>query len=332
MDVFNSALKNPLPPQRKQDQVEKTPPMRSRSPPDDESRRKKNSRRKHRNSHLGCGTCKKRRIKCDENLPQCFNCVKGKLHCAYLNLDAPARNALRMAQFNQNLRQDRIEESAALAPEAPDPAREPAPDRSYAATEYYQRFVPYAVPLKGLAMQPMQQLPAIPHVPLQTPLQLHLQVPLQLGPQMAPQLPLQIPVTPSYPMVAIQSIPAPSYPLMPVRMVTAPPVVYADGVPAQPVILMHEGDRGVYEPYLQRLLLPIVPMAQQAPPRVSSITLPAPLLSPPPPPIPPPPPATTLSPVLPRTSNKEPAREQPLLHESSQQLLNRASSILKLLT
>ncbi|QEL62813.1 hypothetical protein CJJ09_004994 [Candidozyma auris] len=59
---------------------------------------------------LGCGTCKKRRIKCDENLPQCFNCVKGKLHCAYLNLDAPARNALRLAQYNQNLRQDNVKD------------------------------------------------------------------------------------------------------------------------------------------------------------------------------------------------------------------------------
>lgn len=73
--------------------------------------KKKNTRRKHRNSHLGCGTCKKRRIKCDENLPSCLNCLKGKLHCAYLNLDSNARNALRMAQYNQNLRNDKFEES-----------------------------------------------------------------------------------------------------------------------------------------------------------------------------------------------------------------------------
>ncbi|CAH6718975.1 hypothetical protein CLIB1444_01S18690 [[Candida] jaroonii] len=73
--------------------------------------KKKNTRRKHRNSHLGCGTCKKRRIKCDENLPSCLNCLKGKLHCAYLNLDSNARNALRMAQYNQNLRNDKFEDS-----------------------------------------------------------------------------------------------------------------------------------------------------------------------------------------------------------------------------
>ncbi|KAI5970070.1 hypothetical protein CANMA_000894 [Candida margitis] len=73
------------------------------------SKKKRNSRRKHRNSHLGCGTCKKRRIKCDETLPSCLNCLKGKLHCAYLNLDNHARSALRMAQYNQNMRQERSE-------------------------------------------------------------------------------------------------------------------------------------------------------------------------------------------------------------------------------
>lgn len=73
------------------------------------SKRKRNSRRKHRNSHLGCGTCKKRRIKCDETLPSCLNCIKGKLHCAYLNLDNQARNALRLAQYNQSMRQERLE-------------------------------------------------------------------------------------------------------------------------------------------------------------------------------------------------------------------------------
>lgn len=154
MDVFNSALRNPLPPLRKDldkhpDHIQNhnlppNPSSPSNNPlmhpsyssnvssmtpsnnhsantsgsediPDLEpSRKKKSSRRKHRNSHLGCGTCKKRRIKCDENLPQCFNCVKGKLHCAYLNLDLPSRNALRMAQYNQNLRHDRPDDQSLL--------------------------------------------------------------------------------------------------------------------------------------------------------------------------------------------------------------------------
>lgn len=101
MDIFNSALKNPIPPAMKKEdeKIESEAALK----------RKKTSRRKHRNSHLGCGTCKKRRIKCDENLPSCVNCLKGKLHCAYLNLDTNARSALRMAQYNQHLRQDRME-------------------------------------------------------------------------------------------------------------------------------------------------------------------------------------------------------------------------------
>ncbi|EGW30719.1 uncharacterized protein SPAPADRAFT_62580 [Spathaspora passalidarum NRRL Y-27907] len=82
------------------------------------SRKKKNSRRKHRNSHLGCGTCKRRRIKCDETLPACLNCLKGKLHCAYLNLDSNARNALRMAQYNQNMRQEKLSDAAFKKEEA----------------------------------------------------------------------------------------------------------------------------------------------------------------------------------------------------------------------
>lgn len=99
------ALKNPVPPPKKDELDE--PADQPGSDAAIKKKKKKNSRRKHRNSHLGCGTCKKRRIKCDENLPACLNCTKGKLHCAYLNLDSSARSALRMAQHNQNIRQER---------------------------------------------------------------------------------------------------------------------------------------------------------------------------------------------------------------------------------
>lgn len=131
MDVFNQALRNPLPPRKKEESADGDSPKASdeatlskytshdESLAEDDVRRKKNLRRKHRNSHLGCGTCKKRRIKCDESLPQCSNCVKGKLHCAYLNLDAPARNALRMAQFNQSIRHDK--EELQKPPDQPEP-------------------------------------------------------------------------------------------------------------------------------------------------------------------------------------------------------------------
>lgn len=42
-------------------------------------------RKKHRNSKLGCATCKRRRVKCFEDLPACTNCVKHRVHCEYLD-------------------------------------------------------------------------------------------------------------------------------------------------------------------------------------------------------------------------------------------------------
>lgn len=104
MDIFNSALKNPVPPtvKKEDDKGEVKDSI--------VKKKKKNSRRRHRNSHLGCGTCKKRRIKCDETLPSCINCLKGKLYCAYLNLDDGARKALKIAQYNLSTRQEKIDE------------------------------------------------------------------------------------------------------------------------------------------------------------------------------------------------------------------------------
>lgn len=58
----------------------------------------RNSRRRHRNSHLGCATCKSRRIKCDEQLKACRNCIRAGLTCAYLALDDAAIEALKSAQ------------------------------------------------------------------------------------------------------------------------------------------------------------------------------------------------------------------------------------------
>ena len=41
------------------------------------------TRRKHKKSRKGCLTCKRRHIRCDENVPQCFNCTKGNRSCNY---------------------------------------------------------------------------------------------------------------------------------------------------------------------------------------------------------------------------------------------------------
>ncbi|TGZ79403.1 hypothetical protein EX30DRAFT_308912 [Ascodesmis nigricans] len=41
------------------------------------------SRRSHTKSRLGCKTCKRRHIRCDETTPQCNNCTKHKVICSY---------------------------------------------------------------------------------------------------------------------------------------------------------------------------------------------------------------------------------------------------------
>ncbi|KAI5955720.1 hypothetical protein KGF54_001222 [Candida jiufengensis] len=44
-------------------------------------------RRRHTNSKLGCLNCKRKKIRCDETLPSCKNCLKGKKDsCSYLDL------------------------------------------------------------------------------------------------------------------------------------------------------------------------------------------------------------------------------------------------------
>lgn len=114
MDALNSALKNPIPPyaiattNNTNGRRSKTPTSNNGSNantsptneanPNAAKKGFRNSRRRHRNSHLGCATCKSRRIKCDEQLPQCKNCVRARLSCAYLALDDAAREALKTAQ------------------------------------------------------------------------------------------------------------------------------------------------------------------------------------------------------------------------------------------
>lgn len=61
-------------------------------------------RRKHTNSRLGCANCKRKKVRCDENLPQCRNCEKGKNEvCSYLKLDQQEVTRINLAH---NLRDD----------------------------------------------------------------------------------------------------------------------------------------------------------------------------------------------------------------------------------
>lgn len=236
MDVFNSALRNPLPPLRRKSERHKLggdsdspPPLASDSRASDDdsnSRKKKNSRRKHRNSHLGCGTCKKRRIKCDENLPQCFNCVKGKLHCAYLNLDAPARNALRMAQYNQNLRHDRHDDSATKSSKDSELGDEMYRDQGHRASvdaQYYQNYGAYLIPISNGVSGSMNSIPTHPGPTPQLPPSVAASGPMVGVPQtviggpagaaylQSPYTPIvlfqQVPGMPGYAPVAVQVVP-----------------------------------------------------------------------------------------------------------------------------
>lgn len=53
------------------------------------------TRRKHTNSKLGCLNCKRKKIKCDENLPRCNNCRRGRLEiCSYLTLSSSGINQI----------------------------------------------------------------------------------------------------------------------------------------------------------------------------------------------------------------------------------------------
>lgn len=42
-----------------------------------------NYRKPHSKSRLGCATCKRRQIKCDELFPQCLRCTIHKVKCSY---------------------------------------------------------------------------------------------------------------------------------------------------------------------------------------------------------------------------------------------------------
>lgn len=295
MDVFNSALRNPLPPTRKKsasrkpdeyEQQELLPTALSASEsaaaPDhaallDDARKKKNLRRKHRNSHLGCGTCKKRRIKCDEHLPQCFNCVKGKLHCAYLNLDAPARNALRMAQFNQNLRQERnddpvklLKEMTAAQKEGKDLPQPPPAQPVPQAGEYYPGFVPFLLVQRPQLANgaPPGQPPRQPPAPGAATL---IQSPY--GPLMLFQ-PVAGAAMPAY-SVPVQVMPLaqgpqmlyPAMDLVPMQLAPHPMMEQPPMMEALPMLVMHKPDGvdGMLPAQMPMLVPALVPPPQPAP-------------------------------------------------------------------
>lgn len=61
------------------------------------------TRRRHTNSKLGCLNCKRKKIRCDENLPQCGNCARAKREtCSYLLLARADINKIRLTHLLRN--------------------------------------------------------------------------------------------------------------------------------------------------------------------------------------------------------------------------------------
>ncbi|KAL3487380.1 hypothetical protein BJX62DRAFT_213698 [Aspergillus germanicus] len=85
---------------------------------DTDNLQKIRSRRSHRKSRLGCGNCKKRRVKCDEKKPTCSNCLQHSIDCDFTvrsaseSLTPPARRY----QF----RQSKYQQVASPSPQAQD--------------------------------------------------------------------------------------------------------------------------------------------------------------------------------------------------------------------
>lgn len=68
-------------------------------------------RKKHRNSKLGCATCKRRRVKCLENLPACTNCLKHRVRCEYLDYTEAQLEEFRRAKLVQQSELDEAEKA-----------------------------------------------------------------------------------------------------------------------------------------------------------------------------------------------------------------------------
>lgn len=61
------------------------------------------TRRRHTNSKLGCANCKRKKIRCDEQLPQCGKCARGKREvCLYLLLSQAEIQRIRLIHSLRN--------------------------------------------------------------------------------------------------------------------------------------------------------------------------------------------------------------------------------------
>lgn len=73
-------------------------------------------RRKHKNSKFGCPNCKKRRVKCSEDLPQCLNCIKHKVKCGYLDYSPERIEEMKAAKLQEKDEEEGRTRSNSLNP------------------------------------------------------------------------------------------------------------------------------------------------------------------------------------------------------------------------
>ncbi|KAM3163376.1 Zn(2)-C6 fungal-type domain-containing protein [Lachancea thermotolerans] len=72
------------------------------------SQKKRVTRRRHRNSRLGCDECKRRRIKCDETIPECRNCQNRQKkepckRCSYLSMNEEELQSFKLKKQQNRL-------------------------------------------------------------------------------------------------------------------------------------------------------------------------------------------------------------------------------------
>lgn len=88
-----------------------------------------NTRRRHTNSKLGCLNCKRKKIRCDETLPLCDNCSRGKKErCSYLELSSSETNRIRLAHLLRNSQNRLLSQNYRLPTSSTNVERRPADD------------------------------------------------------------------------------------------------------------------------------------------------------------------------------------------------------------
>ncbi|CEL10055.1 hypothetical protein ASPCAL13182 [Aspergillus calidoustus] len=86
---------------------------------DTDNLQKIRSRRSHRKSRLGCGNCKKRRVKCDEKKPTCSNCLQHSIDCDFTTRSAS--ESLTPPARRYQFRQSKYQQVASPSPQANEP-------------------------------------------------------------------------------------------------------------------------------------------------------------------------------------------------------------------